>query len=1039
MLERHTDTTNVATALQNGKHVLLTGPSGAGKSALIWLTASVLHGEMRWFEITSSATATDAPSIVRFIRSRRPTETSPIALAFDDIGPVGSDLWNVLVRELRGLPAVYLLGSVRQEDLTLISNQSDTDTIPVQLDGTLAESIWRKLSAAGETKWTHWLEPFEQSEGLLLEYVHLLTQGQRLAAVIGDQVRQRQSDGRYDELAIIRSTAVLSAHGGEVHATGLFELLNLEPDAAASALRRLLDEHLVLERRPGILGGLHHLRSRALVTASHDELTSVRTDTLWRSLPATTHDSLPAVLQSVLSTSSDGEQQDTLDRLANTLQRSRDVDVWAATLTGLGLATVERYVSSFTTILKAHDVPRAQWSLAAGFASTEIDLPDLSQSEQWQRLRDAILAFRASAKFDLRSACLDRLPSGHRPPPCAAADQANRLLSCLVPICGTLPAPIPLELRIPDLSDADVHQIARLLSTAYLVSPERAEAIVEELGGQEALLDLFHSQIPWTTVPSFQIDGPHGHTIRSDWFHLAEEHQPDPHDAVCQICETLIALAPGADAAASDALDPKGNPVAVGDFKPWSKNMPRANLPARSLVAWNVAFRQILQARIASDTLTDYARNMTPLVRETEKLFRTFTEKWIQGRRMANADAFASRVNETMEAAKALAYAFPESPSAAMTEPARGGGGDDTLGALLTGVLGNLLLRLGNIEKGRAAATFAGSLAAQAREHQRSDIWRVSPNPPFTELSDLANRLSDVSRVLHELSEDPSYFITIAKTVRKSGLNKSTAAASRHCLARAKRRLASRLQSLTATLKHDGHTIRYHLRPIHDADSVYWPPREIAILVEVPDVEPESLAALEDALTAAREHLGDDWPFRAAPVMHGQVLADLALHPSSLLPLPDESFARHWSKFLDQPIHTIARSTRPFDEGIAACHRVSAILACRRFKGLHPQEESALSQAIESFDRSRQGVAETADRTGAEYWLLARDFLDATWARVVSEYEVIQAGETVADPVCMAPLESLSGATNDHTSELAAIRLALFQSGSQSVTQGQHI
>ena len=32
------------------------------------------------------------------------------------------------------------------------------------------------------------------------------------------------------------------------------------------------------------------------LAASHDELTSLRTDTLWRSLPATTRDSLPAVL-----------------------------------------------------------------------------------------------------------------------------------------------------------------------------------------------------------------------------------------------------------------------------------------------------------------------------------------------------------------------------------------------------------------------------------------------------------------------------------------------------------------------------------------------------------------------------------------------------------------------------------------------------------------------------------------------------------------------------------------------------------------------
>ena len=315
----------------------------------------------------------------------------------------------------------------------------------------------------------------------------------------------------------------------------------------------------------------------------------------------------------------------------------------------------------------------------------------------------------------------------------------------------------------------------------------------------------------------------------------------------------------------------------------------------------------------------------------------------------------------------------------------------------------------------------------------------MSPNPPLRELSDLADRLNDVSRILHELSEDPGYFVVIAKSVRKSGLNKSTAAASRACLGRAKRRLTSRLQSLAAALKHVGHTIRCHLRPIRDADTVYWPPREIAILVEVPDVEPESLATLEESLTVAQEHLGDDWPFRAAPTIRGQVLADLALCPSSIAPLPDENFARDWSEHLDQPIHTIARSTRPFDEGIAACHRVSAILACRGFEDLHPQEQSALSQAIESFDRSREAVVETADRTGTEHWLFARDYLDATWARVVSEYQAIQAGGTVADPVCMAPLESLSGETNVHTSELAAIRLALFQSDSQGIMAGQHI
>ena len=51
------------------------------------------------------------------------------------------------------------------------------------------------------------------------------------------------------------------------------------------ALRRLIDEHLVRESRPGVLGGLHILRSDALVKASHDETVYLTADTLWRSLP----------------------------------------------------------------------------------------------------------------------------------------------------------------------------------------------------------------------------------------------------------------------------------------------------------------------------------------------------------------------------------------------------------------------------------------------------------------------------------------------------------------------------------------------------------------------------------------------------------------------------------------------------------------------------------------------------------------------------------------------------------------------------------
>ena len=190
VLRRPTETNSVISLLKNQRHVLLTGPSGAGKSSLMWLVANSLAAEFRWFQITAKAGAQDADAIVRFVRARRPKKLSPISLVFDEVGASNSDLWDILVSELHGLPDVYFLGSVRKEDVNLIANQSDTAFFEVTLDEMLAQSIWEQLTHQKHTTWSHWREPFEQSEGLMLEYVHLLTQGERLAALIGEQVRQ---------------------------------------------------------------------------------------------------------------------------------------------------------------------------------------------------------------------------------------------------------------------------------------------------------------------------------------------------------------------------------------------------------------------------------------------------------------------------------------------------------------------------------------------------------------------------------------------------------------------------------------------------------------------------------------------------------------------------------------------------------------------------------------------------------------------------------------------------------------------------------
>ena len=1027
VLDRPKDVNKILNSFWQRRHVLVSGPSGAGKSALVWLATTAIAGQLRWFQITAIATAAHAEAIIRFVRARRPTEMSPIGLVFDEVGSANSDLWDVLVRELRGIPALYFLGSVRQEDVNLVANHSDTVFIPVMLDENLAHTIWDKLSAGHHTTWTHWREPFEQSEGLMLEYVHLLTQGKRLAAVIGEQIRQREHENRNDELTIIRSAAVLCARGGEVAARRLFELLDLAPDAANRALRRLIDEHLVRESRPGVLGGLHILRSDALLKASHDENVYLTADTLWRSLPATTSETLPRVVQSVLADSGADNEPQSLRKLADMLGNSHDIDQWAAILTGLGLATLERHVASFMSILEQHGVQRAHWSLASLGADPQLDVPVLSESGQLTSLRSAVLAFAEMPKHDLRAACIEQLLEGIEPPRSDSILQTNRLLSCLVPICGGDPIRIALGCELPADRDPDVRQIARLLSTARLTDPNLAESLVASLGGEQVLFDLFRDQMPWTTPPIIEPAGTHGRTVRSNWYQAAGQHQSDPHETVCEICETLIALSPNSDAAASDAVDPLGRTIAVGDFEPWSKNMPRANIPAKARVAWNVAFRQILLARAAVDSLTDYTHQMALLVRGTEQVFHSVTEKWIKGKRISNTAALSSEINRIVDAINALTYTAPENPPSAMTEPVRAGT-DDTLGALLTGVLANLLGRLSKLDTAKATATFAGSLGGKAREHHQSGIWRTMSSPPLEELAKLSERLGDVSCILHEMAHHsaPDAIQRIVRTTRKAGFGAAVRAAARHCRHLADRRFNNRLHELETVMLERGWKSRCVSRPINGYDSPYWPAREVAVLLEVEDLAVQWIPNVEHLLSLGRKYLKNDWPFRTVPVMNGQVLASLALAPSSHMPLPDPDFAREWSDCIDKPMFS-STLLEKCDEAIAAGVYVSAIITCRGVKDLHSEEDDILAMAVDTFKRNREIVANRVRKTESEHSALALDYLDRTWGRVVNEYDSVKANRAIGEPLCMTPHLAIAGEESERVQELAAIRLVILQ------------
>ena len=353
---------------------------------------------------------------------------------------------------------------------------------------------------------------------------------------------------------------------------------------------------------------------------------------------------------------------------------------------------------------------------------------------------------------------------------------------------------------------------------------------------------------------------------------------------------------------------------------------------------------------------------------------------------------------------------------------------DDTLGSFLTGILGNLAGRLSELDKAKAAATFAGSLHGQAREHGQSDIWRTTSSPPLKELARLSGRLSDVSCILHELAHDsaPDAIRRICDATRKANLSGRVRAAARHCRLRSQRRFENRLRGLESTLASRGWNARCLSRPIDAFDSPYWPAREVAVLVEVEDLLEQWLPNVEEILSIAATHLDNDWPFEAVPAMKGQVLASLALVPTSHMPLPDQEFARKWADFIDQPVHSSVLS-ETFEEALEACFQVSAIVNARGAQDLHPEEKEVLWRAVDTFKNKRAAVENAASQSETEHFGLALDYLGRNWERLIEEIEAVKAGQKVKEPLCMIPHLSIAGQESGDVADLARVQWVLLQ------------
>ena len=390
-------------------------------------------------------------------------------------------------------------------------------------------------------------------------------------------------------------------------------------------------------------------------------------------------------------------------------------------------------------------------------------------------------------------------------------------------------------------------------------------------------------------------------------------------------------------------------------------------------------------------------------------------------------------MNAIIQEVNDLAYNSMGAPIASVDRPSDEAGEDDSLGALLVGILGNLIKRLPNFSPGEdidnGVAVFASDLACQAEEYEDSAIWRVIKNPPLKELGLIKTRLIALSNVLHELRYDHSTasILALIRAGKKGGSGKRIHAASIKAKFLAEQRLSKTLKSLEKDLKNEEWTAKCFLKPTAKPNSHYWPAVDIAVVIEISDFE-EDMEYLERGLLACKEVLGHNWIYCVVPAMSGVVLAEFAMQLScdETRLLPDSTFAVAWRKYIKKPCLTASNSIA-FDKAFNACDTVSAIINARNIENLLPEEDAALAKSIDNFEVNHKAVADYHDETDIDYFALAAVKLGERWSQIVQEHEDIKDGKIVEVPLCMNTYNALRGIDTDEIIELGVLRMALRQ------------
>ena len=621
VIERPAARERILKFLETRRNIIIAGPSGSGKSALMWEVAKSAKHIERWFRIYRLS-AEQALELVQLAKQIDSSHLTKIGFVLDDIGRGLAEGWDALSQAAASVPNLFLLSSAREEDLFLLQQRQKAYEIREMGDAELAERLWKELRKRSQSQAVGWREPWQESKGLLLEYVHLLTQGSRLADVLRSQVADRARDiNREIELAILRITSAAGIAGAVIDVQRLPIVLNCSEAQVSLALRRLIDEHLLKNHSPSFVTTLHQLRATGLFHLCHEFPPPTPEQTIARAIQCLPAEDMEAFVLRISEINADWQHCLVIE-IAKRLQQEPNITLATTALRGRGLgqAHISAHVAEWLARPEIQALPRTQVTSVAMFGLPGCHYPDIPHLSHMAAAAQSFCAvIESAANNDPRQQLITSLSSETKAQLFEQQASLNKLNELLGAVIGTEVSGVLLEtlFRIrPNLTAGTLDETAALLATARLVDPKLAVTWVNATG-QQVLLDRIHNEVAWVSRPRLRKEK-EGLAVCADIRYIVGSKQPDAHSEVVRLCELMLAFVPNAQLAIANAVaaDEKIIYISRDDVPLATKRIPRENLPPSAKVYWNRQWLSRVADYVATPSYSDYLHRSIELLKK---------------------------------------------------------------------------------------------------------------------------------------------------------------------------------------------------------------------------------------------------------------------------------------------------------------------------------------------------------------------------------------------------------------------------------------